>query len=463
MNALRRFRQGVLTLAILLVAVQAWAQNWIGNAAAVKQISTIAVANTWATGDTGTVTINTKPLTITVGTEATTADVASAIAAAWNATTRLDGSGSPDASSNVGGSEFGEFAEVTASASGSVVTLVGDTAGKPFTFASSYVTAGTGTLADATTQPATGPNFWDNADNWDTGSVPVNDGTVTFRDSNVPCKYGVPQGSLEVTVHVYKSFSGTIGLPDVNTDNQSLPYQEYRDRFVELDDSGTGTNIAHRFGIGDDGTGCTLCRIKHTGVKCSPLVFATGTSQISGTKALNICCTDNTSTINILEGSVDYSSQDGGTSAFLYVTQTGGDSRGISAIATASATVDVRGGKMLIGGTGAINAINVGAGTLRLEDQTGTITSLIVSAGGTIDIASAATITTLTVNNGGTFDARSGAGSFTITNTLVYEGGAFLDPYRRIAIGSNFTVYFEPSASLQFGATPSTQINISKP
>lgn len=438
-----------------LLAASTLAQTWVGNAAAVKQISTITVANTWATADTGTVTINGKALVVTVGTAATTADVAEAISDAINASTRLDGTGSPDATSNFGGHEFGEFAELTASASGSVVTLIGDTAGKPFVFAVSESTAGSGTLAAATPQAATGPNFWDNAKNWNTGSVPVNDALVIFRDSDVDCTDGLPNGSLEVTLNVYQSYSGEIGRPAINRDNPSLPYVEYRQRYARFDDAGTGTDIAHRFGLGNTGNGATLINVKHSTVKCSPVVFATGTAQITGTKALNICCTANTSTLNILGGSVDWGSQDGSTTAFVTVKQTGGDSIGVNGLHTSGAVLNVSGGTAVVGGTGAIANIGVSGGELRIENQTGSINGLAVT-GGTVDYISTAEITAELYVSGGTFDASVDAGPFETSGSVaLWPGSTFLDPLQRMDNTGTFTIYFNPSTTLQIGGSAS--------
>lgn len=452
-----------LWLVLILLAGRGLAatKTWTGNAAAVPQITTLTVAGTWADTETATMTVNGKAIVVTLVGSETTANVAIALKEAWMAGARLDGTATTDATSNAGGGQFGEFVEMSATVSGSVVTLIGVTPGKPVTI-SVAETAAAGTLTAATPQAATGPHHWDNAKNWDTGTVPVDDDTVVFRDSGEGVYYGLPNGSLEVTIQQYRSFTGWIGLPQINRDNPALPYYEYRQRYVRLDDAGSGTNIAHRFGIGLDGAGSPLVNVKHSTVKCSPVVYSTGAPAILGTKALNLCCTANTSTLDIRGGSVDFSSQDGGTSAFLSVQQTGGDTRGITAIHTSSADVDVRGGSMLIGGTGAINDITVGPGILRFEDQTGTITALTVSNGGVIDHASTNTVTTLNVMAGGTFDARSGSGTITTADIYLYAGCKFFDPYIRVAT-PNLVVTFDPSGDLVFGANPTTFINISRP
>jgi len=448
---------------------------WVGRASAIKQITTITVANTWAAADTCTVKINEKELVITCGsTTTTTATVAAAIKEAFMAPDRLDGtSASSNATSNAGGQQWGEFREITASVSGSVVTLIGNTAGKPFTVTVTEVTGGTGTATGSTTQTATGPNYWDNVDNWidsldlTTGStgVPANDDTVDFRNSSIPCKYGLPNGSLEVTMLVWKSYSegGEIGLPYINRDNGTgYEYPEYRQRYVRLDDAGTGTNIAHRFGLGQDGTGCRLCNLKHSTLKCSPIVYSTGTplAERVGEKALNICCTANTSTLNILGGSVDWSSQDGGTSAFLQVKQTGGDSIGINAIHTTNGQAQLTAGTMVFGGTGAVSLVACYGGEMRIENQTGTITTVNIY-GGVVRYISTATISQLSIwRNGGEFNAADDAGAVTITNADFYPPFKIKDPYRRITWSNAFSVYGDPNSDWNFGATDNNYLTV---
>ena len=431
---------------------------WTGNAHSVKQIDTITVANTWAAGDTVTCTINGKDLVITCGsTTTTTATVAAAIKEAWMSATRLDGSSaSSNATSNFGGQEFGEFREITASVSGSVVTLIANKAGKPFTLTVTESTAGSGTATRAGSTTATGKNHWDNGDNWSSGSVPANDDVVVFKDSDVSCLYGLPNGSLEVTINVWMSYTGEVGLPAINLDEPSFPYYEYRQRYVRLDDAGTGTNIAHRFGLGKDGTGCRLFNLKHSTLKCSPVVYGTGTPLATrvGTKALNICFTANNSTITIVGGSVDCSSQDSGTAAFVTLTMNGGDVRAVNALYTSGAGVYCRGGVLLLGGTGAINGINVYGGACRIENQTGLVTSLAAFGNGIVEWLSSATVSAASFYDQSTFDARPAAAMGTLSSTYIYGTGVrFFDPYGGITYTNPISYYGELSANILLGGS----------
>ena len=441
----------------------------IHAAAAVKQINTVTVANTWAAGDTFTLTMNGKALVGTIGANTSTTQVAAAIRDAWKATNRLDSEGATDATSNFGGQEFGEFSEVTASIdpdTPSVVTLTANEAGVPFTVTVTENTAGTGTATGATSQTATGPWHWDNGKNWDTGAAPVGNAleVVVLQNQsgpNVGFKYGLPNNTYEVTIQHWMNYTGQIGLPAVNTTNPSKPYPEYRQQYVRLDDAGTGTSIAHRFGLGKDGVGSPLINLHHKTLECKVIVYNTGTPQIQGRKALNICCEASTSTLNILGGSVDFSSQDSATSAFVTVAQTAGDSRGVGGVVAGSA-VTCSGGNMLIGGTPAITTVTSNGGMLRLEGQTGTITTLYIMDGGVVDQASTGlTVSSANIFNNGTLDMRSNAGSWTLTNGTIHRGGKFLDPYRRTTMSNAVKLSYDPTPDLLFGATIINTVSVS--
>jgi hypothetical protein len=251
------------------------------------------------------------------------------------------------------------------------------------------------------------------------------------------------------------SYTGQVGLHRINRDNGSKTYLEYRQRYVRLDDGGTGTNIAHRFGIGNSGSGCTLFNLKHITVKCSPIVFGTGAPQVPGTKALNICCTATTSTIDILGGSVDWGSQDGSTTAFVSATQSGGDSITINGIHTTGGVFVLSSGTALVGGSGAINQLAARGGVMRVENQTATINTLNAYTGGTVEYVSTGTITQIGLY-GGTLDARINAGAFTVTDATIFEASKLLDPNRRITYTNPIEVYAPlSSVTLDLGSQAS--------
>lgn len=203
--------------------------RWTGGAAAVKQVTTITIANTWATSDTVSVTINGKTLTVTVGSAFATTDVAAALNAAINAadaTTGLIG----NETRNFGGQEIPEFADVTSEVNGSVVSVYSAVAGTPFTMTSGESTAGTGTATAATPTAATGPNHADNPANYDTGTLPANNDVLFFDQGDVDCLYGLGYfrtNTIALDLIISNDWTGRLGLPAIN----DAGYDEYRQRY----------------------------------------------------------------------------------------------------------------------------------------------------------------------------------------------------------------------------------------
>lgn len=203
--------------------------RWTGAAQDVRQVQTVTAANTWATGDTGTLTINNKSITVTIGSAVTTTDVAAALAAAVNAAT-YDTGLVGDETKNFGGREIPEFTEIMAESSGAVVTLRGRVPGVPFTLTVSENTAGTGTLSTAVTTAATGKNFLSNAANYSGGAVPSDNDTLVFAKGSVSALYALDHfrtNNIDLNVTITGDWTGQLGLPPVNANG----YAEYRQRY----------------------------------------------------------------------------------------------------------------------------------------------------------------------------------------------------------------------------------------
>jgi hypothetical protein len=212
--------------------------RWTGAAQDVRQVSTIAVTGTWATGDTATLTINNKSLTVTIGSSVSTANVAAALAAAVDAadaTTDLAG----DESRNFGGLEIPEFEELDASSSGATLTLTSATPGVPFTLTRSEATAGDGALGAVTAvTAATGKNWLDNAANYSGGAVPVNNDVLVFDQGDVDVLYALTHfrtNSINLTIYVSNDYTGQIGAPVENPGG----YREYRARYFQFQGGST--------------------------------------------------------------------------------------------------------------------------------------------------------------------------------------------------------------------------------
>lgn len=390
--------------------------------------TTAGGAGSWADADTATMTINGKDVVVTmVGIETTTV-VATALKEAWMSPVRLDGTGTTDATSNAGGYEFGEFAEVTVTFSGRVVTLTANTPGVPFTVTVSETSA-TGALTLATVQAATGPHFWDNADNWDNG-LPVDDDTVEFKNSDIPVKYNPPQDNLEVTGNIDASYTGEIGLRRVNRDNASKPYVEYRTGFVWLNAGGTGTSITHSFGRGD-GQGSRLIRWVHTGdagLTVSAIVYKTnGGTDEEWPLQLELENDSSVGAVSIFGGTVS-----------LRDKQIGG---------TEFATLRVINGRVRLSGTGSALTINQTGGVIEFSDRFamegnltldltgGTYLSRMASSANSVtatvenarlEWSSEETIDALEIRKAGIVDGEQDLRSLTLTACDLYEGASLL-------------------------------------
>jgi hypothetical protein len=427
------------------------------------QIDSITVAGTWAEDDTGSVTIGNSTLVVTAASDTTTtAQIADAIRRAINANT-IDENRVGSESRSAAGQKLAEFRDVEAaiSASDSSVVLVrSKTPGVPFFAVGgstlSVADTASGSLTAASVQAAQGPWHWNIAKNWSSDTAPVDDDTVVFRDTTNGPQYGLPNGSLEVTPTFFSTFTGQVGLPLLNTANGQT-YTEYRQRYVRTDDAGGGSAIAAVFGLGP-GPGSPLINWKFSTLPLNAVVYNTGQPRIANTKALNLCATSNTSTLRILNGSVDCSSQDGGTSAWATLEVSGASDVMAYLAMKAAGAVTVSAGNLVLGGTTALASVTLYGGNVTLHNQTGTISAMTVQRGA-VRYNSTATITQLTVD-AGEFDASQETRAFTVTDADVYKASRYRDPNSRATV-TTFQLHCDcTEAALELGGSNTNTITI---
>lgn len=133
------------------------------------------------------------------------------------------------------------FAAITWTVSTDTVTGTADVAGAPF-IAVSSVSGGTGTMGAVTvTTAATGPNHWDEADNWSDGVVPVNADVVYFENSSVNVCWGVDQAAVDLaSLIIQQTYTGKIGLDRTvfatssDGDDTDATKSEYRDHYLDI-------------------------------------------------------------------------------------------------------------------------------------------------------------------------------------------------------------------------------------
>ncbi|AWM35912.1 hypothetical protein GobsT_63550 [Gemmata obscuriglobus] len=210
------------------------ARNWAGAAPRVAKVVTFAFGGTWEADDLVRASFaNGKRADFAVG-SVTTATAVANVATAWN---------------NLDSGNYPEFAEITASANGTTLTLTHDTAGKDFEVTLAPLEAG-GTAADAQTiqggtaattgavaTAASGPNFWSVAANWEENAVPATGDDVTIA-KGPSILYGLDQGAVTLaSLKILPGYpsSSSIGLPDhTNASSPETGYPEYRARRLRI-------------------------------------------------------------------------------------------------------------------------------------------------------------------------------------------------------------------------------------
>lgn len=349
-------------------------KEWLGNAAAVTDLWTIPAPTGTLTSQTYAVAINGKSVTYTAGGSDTATTILAGLQTNLSSVTSLP----PP--------EFQELTWTALPSGGPYTSLTGqqNVAGRPTVI--SISTSGSATFSTATnTTVATGPNFFDNSQNWSTGSAPANNDTLTFDVGNVGCYYNINSSLTGVTVNINEGYTGTIGLPAINGTGASI-YAEYRTQYLTL---AGGTALINSSGI----TRCNLAfganSVTIRAMNCSkqrpnanvPIVLITGGNS--------------SSTLNVSKSDVGVAFYDGTTATFLtlntaYLTSAPGDVTIVCGKGATITTVTKNGGSM---------TLRAGATTVTQE-----------AIGGVLNITDAAAITTL--------NAYGGSVNFSSTGTL---------------------------------------------
>lgn len=236
-----------------------------GTAALVAQVSTVQVT-AYDVATTYSLIVNGNSISVIAAGGVN--QTATALAAAWNAST------------------IPEFTGVTAAPSTDTVTLTGDVAGVPFT-ATSDDAGGTGTIGSVTAvTAASGQDWWSAANNWSDATVPVNS-DIAIIDGATSLRYGLDQSAVTVAeLRITRRFTGYLGLPKRN----AVGYAEYFDDYLKI--GATLLNI----GVGS-GTGSGRIKINLGSVASTIVVDGTG-NPIE--KDVPSCCLVGTSSSNAL-------------------------------------------------------------------------------------------------------------------------------------------------------------------
>jgi len=393
------------------------AKEWLGNAASVFDLWTVSLSGT-VTSQTYTMSINGKSVSYTSTGGDTVATVLTALVAAWNSISPLP----PP--------EIQELTAIGLPVGGpfTSMTLTQKTSGKPSTI--SVATGGAATFTIANTVPATGPNFFDNAQNWSGGVAPVNSDTLVFDVGKVPCKYNFNTSLTGVTINVNEGYTGSIGLPAVNSDSQNI-YSEYRTTALTL---AGGTVLINSSGI-------TRCNLAFGANTASVRVLNCAARPNPNVPVILITGGNGSSSLNISKGDVGVAFYNGTTATFptlntAYLAQPQADVQLVCGLGATLTTVNKNGGTATLR-TGA-TTINqqISGGVLNLTDAAA-ITTLNVF-GGTVNFDTSGTVATVNLYGQSTFDCSGDTRGKTVTNPInVFDARVtIIDPGKGINSGT---------------------------
>jgi len=413
-------------------------RTYVANAADIKHVATAAVTGTWLAAETTTLTIDNVDFVITIGSLVTTAQVAATISQAFGGTPLTDTTGASSPTITQGGAQaIGQFGAITASVSGSTVTLTADTAAIPFTMTNAETSVSGGITFSAAVTTATGKTKFTNQDNWSANTVPIDNDDVVFDSGAQNVTDGLSPAIQPASFTKTKAFTGKIGLAEVNADDVQLPYGEYRTKSLTFSNNSVTTTYNLENG---DGQGSSRVRIAAGAGQSIVNVFGQATRELTAVPCILFTGTHASNALNNLNGDVGVAFYASETST-LATLRNGTDQAGSQAktycgtgVTLSGCTITVLGGTLVT--NTAILAITITGG--EHTHQAGTITTLNIDGGKFISKFQG-TITTCRVT--GTFDKTQDLRPVTITNAVqLYKGGKILDPAGTITFSAGIVL-----------------------
>ena len=301
-------------------------------------------------------------------------------------------------------------------------------AGTPAVTTTTQGTAGADTFTDALVTAATGPNHWDDADNWTEGTIPGAADVVEISNSSVDILYGLDQSAVTIgSMWIHQSYTGKIGLPRTN----ALLYSEYRGNYLQV--------ICPNIEIGQGaGGGSGRIKLDNGSAQTALEVLNTGEPVESGVEAVLWKCTHVSSTVNVNKGSVGIAifSGEAATVSVLqvgYVENQSSDSAVRCGDGATLTTINQSGGVLVT--QSAITTHTMTGG--ELKHLTSTITTLNIDAG-SVRYQSAGTLTTANIGSNGELDFRRDMRTRTVTNTNMHEKSKYYDPFGTVTNTNGF-------------------------
>lgn len=289
---------------------------------------------------------------------------------------------------------------------------------------------GTQAIVVSTTTTPTGPNHFDEANNWHnpavpgTASAPAAGDTLYFRDSDVDCSWGLETnaGDTFAAVHVEASYTGKIGL-----DTHNGQYFEYRPLNLKC-------GITNLYVGEGEGSGSPRLRFDLESVNSTIEVWRTGTSE-DDLPAMIYKGGGSSTALRVFRGSVGVAVGQAADTANLnaltvgYIDAIETDAVVVVDGVTTIATVEKSGGSLSIL-DGTVTAFAQEGGTTAAEGDTVLTTAVVHD--GTLFYNSTGTITTLEVSDGGEVDFRGNQRPRTVTNATLYAGATLNDEFSTV-------------------------------
>lgn len=434
-------------------------KRWIGAAAALKDVYTLALSGTWTAGDTITLTIANVDFTITVG-STTLATIATTIKQAFQGESISDTLASVAPLVSDGAQSIGMFSELTATVSSTTVTFTAKTAGWPVTITAARVTASSGAITFTHATTATGPNYWSNVDNWEGNSVPVDNDDIVFDSGNVSVLHGLSTGIQPASVTCTKGYTGAIGLPNTNKlQSDALAYPEYRTTALTFTNNSVTTTVT--IGQGD-GNGSGRIKLAFGAGQAAITVFDTGRRLDSSEPAVNITGGTHASNVaTVLNGDVGFGVRNG-ESVTLTTLRCGSDAQSTAMVLAGAActltTVTVAGGKSML--YASETTLTQYAG--EVTQYAGVPATLRVYGGIYFSNSTGTIATEFTLGSGGTFDRNREVRPLTITPlATLYAGSKFRDRNATITYTGGVIAKGCSLSALEFDPGPNRTLAVS--
>lgn len=294
------------------------------------------------------------------------------------------------------------------------ITATAGTAGVPFT-ATLSVTGGTGTVSNfSNTTASSGPNHWDDADNWEGGVLPGAGDDVVIENSDSQINYGLDTITAALTsITVLRTFTGRIGLDSVKFSLggtvTSADAVEYREDYLKVDV--TTINLGQQIGPGTP-AGSARIKINNTKAGASTLTVH-GTANAASESflpAVRYVAANASADVTVLSapGGVgvgkDFNGETATVGDITFRAQNASDRMYVGSGVTYT-NYEQFGGQAIIDAAATVTAVDVSGGSLEMNGDY-TVTTLNNDGGEIVDnhLKSAGNAITTLNNNSGTFD-----------------------------------------------------------